>query len=508
MVWSLANTVIAKSDDMKISVSFKNAIVDIICLLYILLFVYAAVSKLFDYEGFRHQLSMSPILSSHATWLTGLVPSLEISFSILLAIPKTRIYGVFCSFNLMIMFTVYIYLIMNYASYVPCSCGGILEDMGWMEHFYFNIVFIVLALTTLFVDNSGFRGRYFFFISTLSISAILSGGVVIKLFLISEQIVHYENRFQRRFPHPSVTEVAKADLIYNSYYIAGIENGRIYLGNSTAPLHLLTCDLDLMRIQTKLIKIDTLGINFRSTQLRVVSGKFYLFDGTTPYIFEGSTHDWIGIRDNSKAKRFTLAEPIAENLAVRTFSHDKGDNILGIQPLHSRGVPKYSPMLLEKQVDGIFDTDGILLTSGQRAAYLYHYRNEFIVFDSSLELILKGKTIDTMSRAKIQVTRKNGTGPMQFEKIPLMVNKRATLYKNLLFVNSQLPGKEDSDKLWKQASIIDVYDIRDGSYRFSFPLYDIDGKKMDNFKVYGNYIYLINDKWIVRYDLQEKLLGD
>lgn len=46
----------------------------------------------------------------------------------------------------MTMFTAYIISILNFASYVPCSCGGVLEKLSWSEHLIFNAVFIVFGL--------------------------------------------------------------------------------------------------------------------------------------------------------------------------------------------------------------------------------------------------------------------------------------------------------------------------------------------------------------------------
>lgn len=98
-------------------------------------------------------------------------------------------------------------------------------------------------------------------------------------------------------------------------------------------------------------------------------------------------------------------------------------------------------------------------------------------------------------------------GKKRLEKLPLVVNKTAAIYQNSLFINSKIPGKNDNEKLRKQASVIDVYNIEDGSYRFSFPLYDINGRKMDSFKVYQNKIFLINENWMVQYDLNPKVSG-
>jgi uncharacterized membrane protein YphA (DoxX/SURF4 family) len=124
----------------------KQIILEIICLLYVLLFVYAAVNKLIDVEKFQIQIGKSPLLTPFASWVAWTIPITEILISILLVIPKSRLVGLYASFSLMVMFTAYIVAILNFSSYVPCSCGGVLEKLGWTEHLIFNIAFVLLAL--------------------------------------------------------------------------------------------------------------------------------------------------------------------------------------------------------------------------------------------------------------------------------------------------------------------------------------------------------------------------
>lgn len=126
----------------------KKAIaIEIICFLFIMLFMYAAVSKLMDYQKFTVQIGQSPLLTGFGGSIPWLVISTEILVSILLIIPRFRLFALFGSFILMNMFTAYIVAILNFSPYVPCSCGGILEKLGWTEHLIFNFGFIALALT-------------------------------------------------------------------------------------------------------------------------------------------------------------------------------------------------------------------------------------------------------------------------------------------------------------------------------------------------------------------------
>jgi len=124
----------------------RAIIIEIICGLFILLFIYAAVSKLLDVEKFRVQIGQSPLLTRMAGFVAWFVPAIEILISLLLTIGRTRLLGLFASFGLMVMFTAYIVAITQFSEHVPCSCGGVLAKLGWTEHLVFNVGFVVLGI--------------------------------------------------------------------------------------------------------------------------------------------------------------------------------------------------------------------------------------------------------------------------------------------------------------------------------------------------------------------------
>ena len=132
----------------------KNIIVETICILYAVLFFYAAINKLMDYQKFQVQLGQSPLLSAYADWVAIVVPILEIIFALLLFYKPLRQIALYCCCFLMVMFTTYIIIILNFSSFVPCSCGGVLEKLGWTEHLIFNIVFVALAIVAILLSNN------------------------------------------------------------------------------------------------------------------------------------------------------------------------------------------------------------------------------------------------------------------------------------------------------------------------------------------------------------------
>src|SRR5688572_25326102 len=99
---------------MKSKINFRNVFIELVSLLFVLLFVYAAVSKLLDFENFQVQIEQSPLLSAFAVWISWVVPLLEIIISVLLIIPRTQRIALYMSMSLMTMFSAYIFIMLQY----------------------------------------------------------------------------------------------------------------------------------------------------------------------------------------------------------------------------------------------------------------------------------------------------------------------------------------------------------------------------------------------------------
>ncbi|UPT69973.1 MAG: hypothetical protein M0D53_12635 [Flavobacterium sp. JAD_PAG50586_2] len=181
--------------------------------------------------------------------------------------------------------------------------------------------------------------------------------------------------------------------------------------------------------------------------------------------------------------------------------------MLGASTFTSNHI-KQNPALLQKQIDGRFDTDGVLSYDGytNQLVYIYYYRNQYIVADSKLNLIHRGNTIDTTTRAKIKVAFIKDRNEKKFSAPPMTVNKNAYAYKGLLFVNSALMGRYESEKMWKQASIVDVYDYKNRRYIVSFYVYNIDGERLADFAVQGNNFYGIVGTHLVSYKMSNLVI--
>lgn len=130
--------------------SLKNRtvyITDIASLMIAVLFLYAAYSKLADYEQSKVAMLKQVFPRSISLMLTWAIPATELILAGLLCIRQTRLKGLYASVFLLIIFTIYIAITMNGAfGKIPCSGGGILQKMNYKTHILFNISFIILAI--------------------------------------------------------------------------------------------------------------------------------------------------------------------------------------------------------------------------------------------------------------------------------------------------------------------------------------------------------------------------
>jgi len=498
---------------MNIQPPIRNIIIEIICLLFVFLFVYAAASKLIDFQHFKIELGQSPLLSVFADWIAAIVPAVELLICALLIIPSYRLMGLFSAYGLMVMFTAYIYIVLHFTSFVPCSCGGILEKLDWKSHMIFNIAFVLLGMLgillykdTRLVKSHLLQNRIL--IGLFSIISVSGITIVAILFALSENIIHYHNKLTRRFPQTPIQQILAQDLKLNSFYFAGADSSHVYLGNTTAPLVITTLNSKLLQTKTNMIELDHKELPFRGAAVMVEPPYFFVADGTVPCIFRGRIDSWKAKLIHQKGEYFTTARAIDSNsIAVVAANRINGDNLLGVIQLQKNGRTIVNPAILQKQTDGVFDTDGILLYNREmeRLIYLYAYRNEFKVTDSNLKAVTTGNTIDTITKAKLHIENDKNHRQRQFSKPPLFVNKNSATYGNLLFVHSAIPGRHEDDKMWKNSSIIDVYDLKDNSYVLSFTISNLGGKRMHYFKIINNKMYVLIGTQIILYKLQPKI---
>jgi uncharacterized membrane protein YphA (DoxX/SURF4 family) len=474
---------------------------DIVSYFFILLFCYAAISKMLDFENFRVQIGQSPLLSAFAEFISYAVIIVELIIVILLLVTNLRRAGLYASTALMSAFTVYIFLILNYSDFIPCSCGGILEKLGWTEHLIFNIACVISGVVAILINSK--ENKYplqrtgVLIVCTNVVSCML----IVFLFFSSEYIVKKDNNFTRRFLIHPVVEDGAFDLKVNSFYFAGLDEKNIYLGNHTAPLLLSSVDHELKFLKQRKIILVNKNYPFRNLQIQTFRKKFYLYDGTVPIIYRGTISDLRGevISDNDAF--FTQLVPIdSAKFALRTQSRADQNYTLALLDLHQSPKVKIHQGILQKQIDGVFDSDGSLLmiNDSHGLVYSYSYRNQFMVMNQEMKLLNRFKTIDTVSTAQIKVT-KLSDGRRKMNAPPVKINKGSTANRNLLFIHSTSMAKNESAKAWDEVSVVDMYFLDRQEYAGSFYIKNRKGEKLSKMMANDQYLFVMMGTELIRY---------
>jgi hypothetical protein len=133
--------------------TMKSRIINIINALFILLFTYTASSKLYELRKFRFVLHMSPLLQNYSRVLSVAVPVIELCIAFLLFIPATAKAGMIAGVSLLLLFTAYIIYMIATDPDLPCSCGGVIQQLSWGQHIIFNLIFIAAGSLAIWLGR-------------------------------------------------------------------------------------------------------------------------------------------------------------------------------------------------------------------------------------------------------------------------------------------------------------------------------------------------------------------
>ena len=125
----------------------KTKILRLICLSLVFLFFYTATAKLSNLAVFESELENQAVPGWSVPVLLWLIPVSELATVLMLSWPRFKHYGLWLSVLLLSVFTLYIGLaVLNVFERVPCSCGGVLKNMGMQSHLVFNLFFLLLSI--------------------------------------------------------------------------------------------------------------------------------------------------------------------------------------------------------------------------------------------------------------------------------------------------------------------------------------------------------------------------
>jgi len=477
---------------------------------FILLFCYTAVSKIKGFEDFQQQLAVSPLVSPYTGFISYGVIFIELAVSALLIFPVMRKIGLLMSFVLMTAFTGYVWLILNYSYFIPCSCGGILEKMGWTEHLIFNSAATLFAGAGFYLMSPEKQSKPSSFYFQLGLTGLATLAGVFLLARTSEHMTRNENNFIRIFPPHPITEEKALDLGFDSYYFAGHDGSKLYLGNPSTPFRLLSIDFGLGGIDTLEVRPETDHI-FRNLQYRVEHGELYGFDGTVPVIYKANNlpRDLL-LREISHQEVYfdQLTHLPGDQFMLRVEDKASGKTALAVLNPGMRQPVVSNDDLLTKKRDGGFDADGQLVYDDRqnRVYYFFYYKNPILQVNTELENQLQLKTIDTMSQAKLEVTTLAG-GRRKLAAPPMVSNRTMEASGGLLFVESGLRGRYETSEMWRKNAVVDLYSTAPAGYAGSMYVQHRGKSQMRQMLVTGSHFFILSGDELVRYRL-ERIITD
>lgn len=342
---------------------------------------------------------------------------------------------------------------------------------------------------------------------------VLSIALVVGLSALSKDIREKPGSFLRQYPTHPVEPVKLIRLPDNNYYFAGVTARNIYLADTGRPLDLLEIKADLSDTTNIHLKIDGFeGSKYVRITVAVDSPYFYVMDGGIPYMYRGNLGEWIGKPFMTDSVKFIDAIPLSINsFAIRATSTKTKEYVLGkIKITSDSTAVNLNFNLLQRQFNGTFDVNGSFTFDKymNRLTYVYFYRNQYLVMDTSLNLQGRGNTIDTFRIAQVKAAEVASENSVRLAAPPLITNRGHTTYKDWLFVHSLLPAKNEDMKTFNKSSIIDVYSLTDYSYLFSFQVYDEYGEKLREIKAANDNLYALYETTIRKFDLVDYYFKD
>lgn len=135
---------------IKIGKGFAGTIVEIICTLIFLLFLYSGLSKFIAFDDFIRSMYKQVFPIWMAKILIWVIPFSELIIAAMIMFEKTRIKALYYFIGLMTLFTCYTTAVLfRLFMRVPCPCGGVIKQLDWKQHFFLNLFFILIAIASI-----------------------------------------------------------------------------------------------------------------------------------------------------------------------------------------------------------------------------------------------------------------------------------------------------------------------------------------------------------------------
>jgi hypothetical protein len=320
---------------------------------------------------------------------------------------------------------------------------------------------------------------------------------LVNIFPDSEKPGGFNRRIVKNFLKSQLVCRTKVDLTR----VAGLTKDHIYLSTNNPWL--------LIDINIRFGSIKLIHLGKEATHL--INPPFWVFVdsplvrilvGNDRSIVSGTLRGDFFRRDSVNELNFSLGIPISNS----TYLLRGPDNTYLDQFLKKYNevlkTTVYEDNLIEKKKDGGLLTDGTVCHDDWThwLIYIQYYTNSILCLDSNLNRTGLFHTIDTCAHYQIEIINQTGvTGKPSFalRGIPHYVNLACDAACGELYVHSMKRAENESPSDYAKHSVIDVYDLREQRYLYSFYIPKFEGKQIMSFRVVDDFIIALYERAVI-----------
>ncbi|MCD0488321.1 hypothetical protein LPB86_08775 [Pedobacter sp. MC2016-14] len=346
------------------------------------------------------------------------------------------------------------------------------------------------------------------------ISTIIISILILISILTSTGTNQKVNSFQRKFSSIHFRLKTATLLPNNLFGFVGDSDQAVFLNNYSYTHQKYIYKIDLINN-----RIDTTPIIYPPL-FNIEAHNIYkdYYNGLT---YASNPYGDIAICTHNAGKYFRILKPrldviktISPQTIVARFRYNTNKNInRGLIKISLSKQTKKKHFFFEPKSDAFFANDGLLIynSNNSKIIYMNYYRGEFLTLDTNLALLYKGKTIDTVLNptiktgiSNIKTQDGNNTKQLTLSTPPKFVNKFISSSNNNIFILSALKADNEVGSE-RTHNTIDVYDIKTGTYKYSFYIPNYQGRKLDQFKIIDHTLFAIHGAFFISYAFNENI---
>jgi hypothetical protein len=308
--------------------------------------------------------------------------------------------------------------------------------------------------------------------------------------------------FNRYYPQHAIGFQSKIDLGYNSYYFAGVTESKVYLGNFIQVNKIWEAGYSLKDSNARFIEVpESEVLAWSNLKMTVKYPNVVMSEGYTPASLTANYPELKASLRYKNGAKYNRAVSLSTNSEiVRTYDRRNDLTILA-KSLNGKIIDSIHRYTIDKFSDGILSSDGLMLYNNElnKLIYIYFYKNKIVTLDTNLTVSLTSRTIDTINTPQIAVAKIGDGKELTMSQPALTVNKKAATWDTLLYINSGVMAKNDDKSKYQKYSTIDVYNINNGKYLYSFYIPRYQDYLLSNFIVHDRHLFVLYDRYLLSY---------